>query len=223
VSDREGQETPRPPETAEWGHVVPGGPAHAYPPAGEAPTVTKLSVGPYDNNVYVLSDGGDAIIVDGAADPERILEAVEGLRVVAILQTHDHMDHVQALPELVRRLDCTVRANTEDRWPVRAESIRDGDMVTVGGFEVRALHTPGHTPGSTCYVSGPFLFSGDTLFPGGPGNTSGDEVRFVRIMESLDRLFEELPDDTRICPGHGIDSTIGLERPNVETWRARGW
>jgi glyoxylase-like metal-dependent hydrolase (beta-lactamase superfamily II) len=219
----ESQETPRPPETAEFGHVVTGGPSHEYPPASDAPRVVKLSVGPYDNNVYVLSDDGEAIIIDGAADPDRILDEVKGLQVVAILETHDHMDHVQALPELVRRLDAPVRANKEDRWPVPAEAIRDGDIVTVGGYAVRALHTPGHTPGSTCYVAGPFLFSGDTLFPGGPGNIQGDEVRFVRIMESLDRLFEELPDETRICPGHGIDSTIGLERPHLETWRSRGW
>jgi len=217
------EETPRPPETSEFGHVVTGGPAHEYPPVEGAPAVTKFSVGLFDNNVYVLSDGDEAIIIDGADDPDRILDQVNGMRVVAILQTHDHGDHVQALPALVRELGAPVRANPEDRWPVPTEAIRDGDMVTVGGFAVRALHTPGHTPGSTCYVAGPFLFSGDTLFPGGPGNTHGDAKRFVRIMESLDRLFEELPDDTRICPGHGIDSTIGRERPFVESWRERGW
>jgi glyoxylase-like metal-dependent hydrolase (beta-lactamase superfamily II) len=220
VSD---QETPRPPETAEFGHVVPGGPAHEYPPADGAPTVTKFSVGEYDNNVYVLSDGGEAIIIDGAADPDRILDQVKGLRVVAILQTHDHGDHVEALPELVRELGVPVRAGAEDRWPVATDPIADGDTVTVGRFQVRAAHTPGHTPGSTCYAVGPFLFSGDTLFPGGPGNTQGDAKRFARVMESLDGLFASLPDETRICPGHGIDSTIGRERPHVETWRARGW
>ena len=220
---KDSQETPRPPATAEFGFVITDGASHEYPPASDAPRVVKFAVGPYHNNVYVLSDGGEAIIIDGANNADRILDEVKGLRVVAILETHDHMDHVQALPELVRQLDAPVRANTEDRWPVPVETIRDRDMLTVGAYEIRAIHTPGHTPGSTCYVAGPFLFSGDTLFPGGPGNTQGDEVRFLRIMESLDRLFEELPDETRICPGHGVDSTIGRERPHVETWRARGW
>jgi glyoxylase-like metal-dependent hydrolase (beta-lactamase superfamily II) len=84
------------------------------------------------------------------------------------------------------------------------------------------MHTPGHTPGSISLVAGPFLFSGDTLFPAGPGATDGNAARFTQVMQSVDRLFE-LPDHTRICPGHGLDSTIGRERPYVETWRARGW
>jgi glyoxylase-like metal-dependent hydrolase (beta-lactamase superfamily II) len=223
MSQRDSQETPRPPETAEFGHVVPGGPAHEYPPADGAPRVTKLSVGPYDNNVYVLAAGGEALIVDGAAEPERILEQVRGLRVVAIVQTHDHPDHVQALPALVAALACPVRAHPEDSWPVATEPLDDGTTIPVGGFDVRAVHTPGHTPGSTCYVAGPFLFSGDTLFPGGPGNTGGDAARFRLVMASLDRVFATLPDGTRICPGHGLDSTIGRERPYVDAWRARGW
>jgi glyoxylase-like metal-dependent hydrolase (beta-lactamase superfamily II) len=198
-------------------------PAQVYPPADGAPHVAKLSVGPYDNNVYVLSGGGEAIIVDGAAEPDRILEQVEGLRVNAIVQTHDHADHVQALAALVRELGCPVRAHPDDRWPVPIEPVRDGETFEIGGFALRAMHTPGHTPGSTCYVTGPYLFSGDTLFPGGPGNTDGDAQRFARVMESLDVLFATLPDATRICPGHGLDSTIGRERPHVEEWRARGW
>jgi glyoxylase-like metal-dependent hydrolase (beta-lactamase superfamily II) len=199
------------------------GPAHVYPPVDGAPHVVKLSVGPYDNNVYVLSGGGEAIVVDGAAEPDRILEQVEGLRVIAVVETHDHPDHVQALAALVRALGCPVRANPDDRWPVTIEPLRDGESLEIGGFELRAVHTPGHTPGSTCYVTGPYLFSGDTLFPGGPGNTDGDAQRFGRVMESLDVLFATLPDTTRICPGHGLDSTIGRERPHVEEWRARGW
>jgi len=94
--------------------------------------------------------------------------------------------------------------------------------VAVGDMQVRAIHTPGHTPGSTCFVVPGFLFSGDALFPGGPGKTEST-ADFHQAMTSLDRLFGELGDEMRICPGHGVDSTIGRERAHVEVWRARGW
>ncbi|HLW17445.1 MAG TPA: MBL fold metallo-hydrolase [Actinomycetota bacterium] len=218
-------ETPHPPETAEFGFVTPGGATHEYPVAGGV-QVKKLSVGPFDNNVYVVrADGSDdALIVDGASDAERILREVEGLRVVGVVETHGHADHVQALPDLVAALDVPVFAHTGDakRMPVSTKPLRDGQTIVVGGAEIQVLHTPGHTPGSVSLVAGPFLFSGDTLFPAGPGGTDGNTARFRQVMQSVDRLFE-LPDNTRICPGHGLDSTIGRERPYVETWRARGW
>ena len=216
------QETPRPPETPEFGLVRVGGPSHEYPDA-DGFRVTKFCVGPYENNVYVLRSGVAAAIVDGADDAPRILQEVEGLDVEAVLETHDHGDHVQALPALVEALGVRVLASDADQWPVATEPVKDGDRIRVGGHEILALHTPGHTPGSTCYLVNGFLFSGDTLFPGGPGNTRGDAARFADIMESLDGLFARLPDDTRICPGHGIDSTIGRERPYVDVWRERGW
>ena len=216
------QETPRPPETPEFGAVTVGGPPHEYPEA-DGVRVKKFCVGPYENNVYVAASGDAAVIVDGADDAARILREVEGLRIEAIVETHDHPDHVQALPRLVEALAAPVLASDEDSWPVETQPLKDGEQVRVGEHELRVLHTPGHTPGSTCYLIGGFLFSGDTLFPGGPGNTGGDPDRFARIMASLDGLFARLPDDTRICPGHGIDSTIGRERPYVDVWRARGW
>jgi len=219
VSD--GPETPHPPATPEFGHVEPGGAVHRYP-AEPRFSVAKFSVGPYDNNVYVIESRGEAVIVDGAAEPERILREVEGLRVTAVLQTHNHPDHTQALATLVEALVVPVLANPADPMPVRAEPVQDGDIVRVGDREIQLLHTPGHTPGSTCYLLEPFLFSGDTLFPGGPGSTDGDPARFGTVMRSLDRLFE-LPDDTRVCPGHGLDTTLGRERPYVEVWRTRGW
>lgn len=215
-------ETPRPPATAEFGHVLVGGSPHRYPADGAGPAVTKIAVGPYENNVFVVASGGEALIVDGAAEPERILGLVEGLRVRAIVQTHDHPDHTSALPALVEALRVPVLAHPADRWPVPTEPLVDGATVAVGSSAIRAVHTPGHTPGSTCYLLDDFLFSGDTLFPGGPGNT-GDPGRFAQIMRSLDALFAALPDRTRVCPGHGLDTTIGRERPHVETWRARGW
>ena len=216
-------ETPHPPATAEFGAVTPGGPTHAY--AGAAGLqVKKFSVGAYDNNVYVISSNGVALIVDGADDADRILAEVADVTVKAIIQTHGHFDHVQALTKLRGELDVPIYAHPRDArmLPVNSEELGEGDTIRIGDATIRVLHTPGHTPGSLCFVSEPFLFSGDTLFPGGPGNTDADPKRFAQIMTSLGRLFA-LPDETRVCPGHGLDTFIGRERPFVEVWRARGW
>jgi glyoxylase-like metal-dependent hydrolase (beta-lactamase superfamily II) len=213
--------TPRPPETAEFGVVKVGGPVHDYPPAGSL-HVRKLAVGEYENNVYVLIAGGEALIIDGADEPNRILPLVEGLEVRGIAQTHNHFDHVAGLSALVDALDVPVYAHPEDPPPVPFTPIGEGEVLKVADVTVTALHTPGHTPGSVCYSTEGSLFSGDTLFPAGPGKT-GDPGRFTEIMGSLDRLFAEFPDETRVCPGHGIDTTLGRERPYVETWRSRGW
>lgn len=217
------QTTPHPPATAEFGHVAPGGATHHYPEAAGV-RVRKLSVGPSDNNVYLVESAGEAIIVDGANDPARILKEAEGLRVTAIVQTHGHGDHVQALKPLVEALRVPVLAHPGDagRMPVATEPLRNGETVRVGRAEIGVLHTPGHTPGGLCFLFGSHLFSGDTLFPGGPGNTDGDPERFTQVMESLGRLFA-LPDATRVSPGHGLDTFIGRERPYVEVWRRRGW
>jgi glyoxylase-like metal-dependent hydrolase (beta-lactamase superfamily II) len=217
-------ETPRPPATPEFGAVAPGGPAHAYP-SQNGVEVKKFSVGPFDNNVYVVSSEGQALVVDGAAEPERILGEIGGLRVTGILQTHGHPDHVQALPALVEALACPVYAHPGDasRMPVATRPLSGGVGLGVGAASIRVLHTPGHTPGSLCFVLRGFLFSGDTLFPGGPGSTDGDPDRFARVMRSLSEDLLVLPDETRVCPGHGIDTRIGLERPFFETWRRRGW
>jgi glyoxylase-like metal-dependent hydrolase (beta-lactamase superfamily II) len=214
-------ETPRPPATAEFGHVEAGGPPHAYPPAGPV-RVRKLAVGRWDNNVYLVESSGEAIVVDAAGEAERILDLLEGRRAVAIVQTHNHPDHTGALEKLTRALRVPAYAHPDDPMPVPTEPIADGEAIPVGAEELRALHTPGHTPGSTCYLIGDHLFTGDTLFPAGPGNTDGDARRFREIMASLARLFE-LPDATRVSPGHGLDTTIGRERPHVATWRRRGW
>ena len=215
------QATPRPPETPEFGFVTVGGPAHDYPADGSL-RVRKVAVGPYENNVFAIISGDEALIVDGADQPQRILDLVDGLTVTGIVQTHNHADHVQALAALVEALDTPVFAHPDDPPPVAFTPVREADTLTVGDVTVRALHAPGHTPGSVCYAVEGFLFSGDTLFPAGPGRTE-DPDRFAEIMRTLDRLFAEFPDETRVCPGHGVDTTIGRERPYVETWRARGW
>lgn len=215
-------ETPHPPATAEFALVVPGGPAHEYPSGGAA-RVVKFSVGPMDNNVYLISSEGEGLIVDGAAEPDRILREIDGIRVTAIVQTHGHQDHVQALPALVEALGVPVLAHPEDPMPVPSQPLTGGERLQVGAAELLVLHTPGHTPGSLCFLlGGRHLFTGDTLFPAGPGNTAGDGGRFARIMVSLGELFR-LPDETWVSPGHGLDTSIGRERPYLETWRSRGW
>lgn len=216
--------TPHPPATPEFAHVTPGGPTHAYEPNG-CMQVKKFSVGPFDNNVYVLHCTGSnkALIVDGAADADRILREVEGMDVVAIAQTHGHPDHVSALPKLVAALGAPVLAHKGDasKMPVPTTPLVDGQTIRVGEIDVDVLHTPGHTPGGMCFVARGHLFSGDTLFPGGPGATTSPAL-FQQVMASLDRLFA-LPDETRVSPGHGRDTTIGRERPYLPTWRRRGW
>lgn len=186
--------------------------------------VRKVSVGDFDNNVYLLrcAETGDVLVIDGAADADRLIAEVGDARVVGIVQTHGHWDHVQALPALVDAWRCPVYAHAGDDYPVPVAAVTDGARIRVGEHTVEILYTPGHTPGSVCVLAGDHLFSGDTLFPGGPGNTDGDAVRFAQVMASLERLFA-LPDATTVSPGHGLDTTIGRERPDVEAWRARGW
>ncbi len=225
---RAADETPHPPLTAEFAHVTPGGPAHVYAEVEGGVRVTKFSVGPYDNNVYVIASDGEAIVVDGAAEPERIIAETGGLRVVGIVETHGHPDHVQALPALVERLGAPVLAHPGDAWPVPTQAVTDGETFTAGRAVVGVLHTPGHTPGSTTYAllgsdgTPVQLFTGDTLFPGGPGNTRGDHGAFDQVMRSVDALFS-FRDDVVVSPGHGVDTTLGRERPYVEVWRRRGW
>ena len=190
--------------------------------------VTAFSVGPYDNNVYVLRDArlGEALLIDAANEAPRILKELEGLRVATILTTHGHADHVQAL--------VAVRGSTHARFACHADDagmmpippdqrVQDGEVFRFGDHELRAVHTPGHTPGSICFLIDDLLFSGDTLFPGGPGNTASANASFPTISESIRRKLFSLPDETRVLPGHGKATTIGTERPHLDEWIARGW
>ncbi len=195
--------------------------------------VRKLSVEAMDNNVYVVSCGrtGDALLIDVAARPERLAEALDGLSPVAAVQTHGHWDHVRAWDGLRDGQDVEVWGHEHDAElfprPVDRE-LTDGEVISVGNLEVEVLHVPGHTEGSLCYLvhgdERPHLFSGDTLFPGGPGNTFGSAENHARLMDGLEaRIFGRLPDETWVYPGHGDDTTLGAERPHLAEWRARGW
>jgi hydroxyacylglutathione hydrolase len=215
------QETPHPPATAEFGAVTPGGPSHVYPES-DGLAVTKFSVEPYDNNVYVLSADGDALIVDGANDADRILAEVRGRRVRAIVQTHGHFDHVQALEKLVAELGVPVYAHAGDarKMPVPTQDLGEGDELAVGAVPVRVMHTPGHTPGSLSFVAGSFLFSGDTLFPGGPGR-SDSAAALQEMIGSIKTRLLSLDDQTLVYPGHGANTTIGDARREVAAFDAR--
>lgn len=193
---------------------------------GDDLVVRKIEVGNMENNVYVLEcpETHDALIVDGCFEPESIIAATEGTNIVGILQTHGHGDHVQALPALKEKLGVPVYAHPGDDYPVPIDHrLSDGHVVPFGNRDAKVLHTPGHTPGGTCYLIGRHLISGDTLFPGGPGNTWGDKDKFDEIIDAIKTKLFVLPDATAVYPGHGKDTTIGRERPQLEEWVARGW
>lgn len=191
--------------------------------------ITKLSVGSMDNNVYVVSVADDVVIVDaGSNEASFVLDELGGRRLGAILQTHNHGDHIVALKEVVSKTGADVFAHPDDPLPVEAEAIGDAAVVRgAGDLELSVLHTPGHSPGSVCFLleeaGETHLFAGDTLFPGGPGNTFGNREAFDTIMRSLEEKLFVLPDDTHVYPGHGDDTTIGTERPHLKEWRERGW
>jgi glyoxylase-like metal-dependent hydrolase (beta-lactamase superfamily II) len=214
------------------GHVEPGSPAISRLvalPGGAEVEVRKFSVGPVDNNVYLLTDrqSGRALLIDAANEADRILREIAGVEVAAIMTTHGHGDHWQALDAVADATGAPTYLHPADAPMVPRPAdhgAEDGQRIAFGTAEATLIHNPGHTPGSTSILLGDrHLFTGDTLFPGGPGNTFGDPEKFRMIMQSLrERLFA-LPDDTWVYPGHGDDTTIGKERPFLDEWEARGW
>ncbi|HET7481730.1 MAG TPA: MBL fold metallo-hydrolase [Actinomycetota bacterium] len=193
---------------------------------GDDLIVRKIEVGNMGNNVYLLEcpETHDALLVDGCFEPDTILDGCRGANVVAIVQTHGHMDHVQALPELKERLGVPVYAHPADDYPIPIDrDISDGDVIEFGNRSATALHTPGHTPGGTCFLVGSHLISGDTLFPGGPGNTWGKAEAFEEMIRSIETKLFVLPEGTAVYPGHGKDTTIGAEKPHLQEWIDRGW
>ena len=214
------------------GEVTPGGP----PAVRELPSlvITKLSVSDEDNNAYLLRcrDTGDQLLVDAADDAARILQVVgaDGLGTVAT--THQHWDHHRALAEVVAATGAETLAGREDAdalpVPVRRR-VDDGAVVQVGRNVLEVIALRGHTPGSIALLyddpdGTPHLFTGDSLFPGGVGNSFGDPAAFASMFRDVStKLFDRLPDDTWFYPGHGGDSTLGAERGSLPEWRERGW
>jgi glyoxylase-like metal-dependent hydrolase (beta-lactamase superfamily II) len=213
------------------GDVSVGGPPQVRELGGLR--LTKVAVGGMNNNAYFLrcTTTGDMVLVDAAAQPDVLLHVLGDDRLVRIVTTHQHGDHWQALPELVAATGAPVACHPDDAEPLpveRTEALVDGDQVAVGDARLTVIHLVGHTPGSIALLyqgdERPHLLTGDSLFPGGPGNTFGSAANFTSLMDDLEgKVFGVLPDDTWVYPGHGADTTLGAERPHLAEWRARGW
>jgi len=201
---------------------------HEDRPAGEGGLVVRsLVAGPFETNVYLAAcpATGRAVLIDPADDAGRILEMAAGLAVEAVLLTHGHQDHLEAVGVVCRALGVPPRLHPADAalaGLAGALPLADGEEIRCGTVALEVRHTPGHTPGSVCLWSGTTLFSGDTLFPGGPGATAGPAA-FREVMASLRTRLFTLPDDTTVLPGHGPGTTIGAERPALDEWEQRGW
>lgn len=222
-------------ETHEYtGEVTPGGPVHVR----ELPalTIRKMSVSQMHNNVYLLTcrSTGEQLLVDAADEAERCLAlvALGGGSLGHLVTTHQHWDHHRALPDVTRDTGAETYAGVDDAvgLPVAPDHLlRQGDEVRFGDVVLEVSHLRGHTPGSVALAyrdpqGSTHLFTGDTLFPGGVGNTKMEGQSFELLYgDVVERLFGVYDDDTHFYPGHGADSTIGAERPHLDEWRERGW
>ncbi|HEU4783807.1 MAG TPA: MBL fold metallo-hydrolase [Ktedonobacterales bacterium] len=189
-----------------------------------------FETGPMENNVYLLvsPQTREAVLIDASDDAERLAEEVSKLRarVRMILLTHGHADHWGALGQLrdTWGVPVGIHLADADMLPLTPNfALDDGQRIGLGFGEIHVLHTPGHTPGGVCFLADGCLFSGDTLFPGGPGATKQPLGDFPLIMTSLREKLFVLPDSTLVLPGHGKSTTIGTERPALDEWQARGW
>ncbi|MCK1813809.1 MBL fold metallo-hydrolase [Streptomyces carpaticus] len=214
------------------GNVTVGGPADAHELARLI--ISKAAVGPMNNNAYLLRcrATGAQLLIDAAAEPATLLELIGADGLTGVVTTHRHADHWQALAEVVTATGATTYAGRPDTdgIPVPTDTaLDDEDTVTFGDITLTVRRLTGHTPGSVALVyddpdGHPHLFTGDSLFPGGVGNTHGDPAAFAGLLHDVEtRLFATLPDETWVYPGHGADTTLGAERPHLPAWRERGW
>jgi glyoxylase-like metal-dependent hydrolase (beta-lactamase superfamily II) len=215
-------------------HVEPGGAPLVVRLSGSV-IMIKVSVGPMDNNAYLLQRvAGGSVLIDAANDDDRLLKIIADLPLDAIVTTHRHGDHWQALPSVAAatgaRLICgqpDLEAIGEGAWVQGLIGVWDGDQIELGAERLEVIGLVGHTPGSITlsYVGGDrtHLFTGDSLFPGGPGRTTTPED-FASLMNDLEsKIFDRFGDDTVVHPGHGDDTTLGTERPHLDEWWKRGW
>ncbi len=189
----------------------------------------KLVVGPFENNAYILRclTTGVAVLIDAANEHDLLIPLAKSHGVRQVLTTHGHWDHIQAVTQARDAgLEVAIGEADADMLPAYDLIIHDTDVFEVGALRLHTIHNPGHTPGSVSFlVEGfPLLFTGDTLFPGGAGNTSAHEqASFTQIIESIDHRLFGLPTETIVLAGHGLDTTIGTERPHLQSWIDRGW
>jgi len=213
------------------GEVKVGGP----PAVREVPglRITKLAVGPMENNAYFLrcANTGDTLLIDAAAEHDRLLETRDDGLLITIVTTHQHPDHWQALGAVAGANGSNTAAHPLDAAPLPVPPdflIEHGATLEVGDSTLEIIHLRGHTPGSVAVLyrdpaGHPHLFTGDSLFPGGVGKTSSPE-NFTSLLDDVSsRLFDALPDNTWFYPGHGDDSTLGEQKPHIDEWRERGW
>ncbi|OEU96911.1 MBL fold metallo-hydrolase [Streptomyces oceani] len=214
------------------GTVKVGGPADVHELAELM--ISKIAVGPMNNNSYLLRcrTTGEQLMIDAANEPETLLKLIGEDGIAAVVTTHQHGDHWQALDTVVQATDARTYAGRYDAEGIPVPTdvpLEDGDAIRVGEARLTACHLSGHTPGSIALIyddphGHPHVFTGDCLFPGGVGNTWEDPERFRTLLEDVQtKLFDRLPDETWIYPGHGSDTTLGDERPHLAEWRERGW
>ena len=190
--------------------------------------IHKVVVGPMDNNVFVLrcKQTGEGLLIDAANEHELLLDLCKQLNVQSVIETHGHWDHIQAVPQ-VRNAGYSVHVTQADAHMLESydEILEDDSIINVGRIRLETILTPGHTAGSMCFKvkDKPILFSGDTLFPGGPGATQFEGGDFGKIIDSIDRRLFTLDKRTAVLPGHGDNTTIGDERPHLDEWIDRGW
>ncbi|MEV5507446.1 MBL fold metallo-hydrolase [Streptomyces orinoci] len=214
------------------GMVKVGGPADVH----ELPDlmISKLAVGPMDNNSYLLRCRAtdEQLLIDAAAEPQTLLSFIGDSGIASVVTTHRHADHWGALREVVDATGARTYAGRYDAEGIPVPTdvpVEDGDVIQVGRVRLTARHLVGHTPGSIALIyddphGHPHLFTGDCLFPGGVGNTHNDPKAFASLIDDVEhKLFAQLPDETWVYPGHGNDTTLGTERPHLAEWRERGW
>jgi glyoxylase-like metal-dependent hydrolase (beta-lactamase superfamily II) len=187
--------------------------------------IEKLSLGPFGTNTYLLicQKTRNSVVVDAPGEADKVLDRLEGTQPRYILMTHNHMDHVEALADLKSALNVPLAAHAADAdsLPVKpAQLLKDGDTISFGAIQLKVLHTPGHTPGSLCFLTDKYLISGDTIFPGGPGKT-WSPAEFKKIVESLSTKIFTLADDTEVYPGHGDGTVVKKEKQNFEAFSAK--
>ncbi|MFG3255583.1 MBL fold metallo-hydrolase [Streptomyces sp. NPDC048172] len=214
------------------GVVRVGGPADVHELTGLM--ISKVAVGPMNNNAYLLRcrATGEQLLIDAANEPDTLLRLIGEDGIASVVTTHQHGDHWQALGPVAAATGARTYAGRDDAAGIPVPTdvlVDDGDTIRVGEVELTARHLAGHTPGSIALIyddpqGHPHLFTGDCLFPGGVGNTWGDPGRFASLLHDVEtKLFGQCPDETWVYPGHGADTTLGAERPHLADWRKRGW